>query len=35
MVLAVYLGHEIFHPVCSGFIFSPNQFSGEAFELPY
>ena len=31
MILVVYLGHGIFHPVCSNFIFHPgsNQFLGE------
>ena len=29
MILAVYLGHGMFHPVCSIFDSSPNQFLGE------
>ena len=33
MLLVVYLGHWIFHPV-SGFIFFLNQFFGRGLELP-
>ena len=33
MILVLYLGHEIFHPVAV-FLLFPNQFSREGLKLP-
>ena len=34
MILVVYLGHGIFHPVVAVSFLSTDQFLGEAFKLP-